>query len=82
MLGIESEEALNTAVATLGPLPSLTDIDAAAVQSHIGRDKKKKAAGIGWVLPTDDGVVLDQQVTFEEAIEVFQELEKTSIFRD
>ncbi len=63
-------------------LTSLTDIDPEAVRRNIGRDKKKSAKGIGWVLPTDDGVALDQRVATEEAIEVFRELENTSIQGD
>ena len=82
LLSGEGEEAIGAAVATLGPLPSLADIDPKTVGSHIGHDKKKSADGIGWVLPTDDGVVLEQRVAAEEALEVFQELKKTSIGRD
>ena len=67
------------AVATLGPLPSLTEIDPEAVGSHIGLDKKKTDEGIGWVLPTDNGITLDQRVVAEEALEVLQGLKKTSI---
>jgi 3-dehydroquinate synthase len=82
LLSKEGEEAICAAVATLGQLPSLADIDPKAVGSHIGRDKKKSADGIGWVLPTDKGVALDQRVVTEEALEVFQNLKKTSIQRD
>jgi len=78
-LSSEGEEAIGAAVATLGSLPSLADIEPEAVASHIGRDKKKNADGIGWVLPTNKGVVLDQRVATEEALEVFQDLKKTSI---
>ncbi len=79
VLSSEGEEAISAAVATLGPLPSLTNIDSEAVGSHFGRDKKKSNEGIGWVLPTDTGVALDQRVTEEEAIEAFQDLKKTPI---
>jgi len=82
LLSREGEESITSAVAALGPLPSLADIDSEAVGRHIGRDKKRSADGIGWVLPTDDGVALDQRVATGEAIEVFRELEKTSIERD
>jgi 3-dehydroquinate synthase len=82
LLSVESEAALEAAIATLGPLPSLAGIDAAAVGSHIGRDKKKSADGIGWVLPTDNGIVLNQRVVAEEALEVLDMLKKTSVFGD
>jgi len=82
LLSSEGEEAVGGAVATLGPLPSLADIDPEAVRSHIGLDKKKTDDGIGWVLPTDNGIALDQRVVAEEALEVFRELEITSKSRD
>ena len=79
LLSGEGEEAIGAAVATLGPLPSLNEIDPDVVGSRIGHDKKKSAEGIGWVLPTDDGVALDRRVPVDEAIEVFRELKKMSI---
>jgi 3-dehydroquinate synthase len=79
VLSGDGEEAMSAAVATLGPLPSPADIDPAVLRAHIGHDKKKNAHGIGWVLPTDEGVALDQRVTVEEAIEVFQDLKKAPI---
>ena len=82
LLSDEGEEALVAAVAALGPLPALDDIDLDVVGTHIGRDKKKTDEGIGWVLPTDEGVALDQEVATEEALEVFRELRETAIQRD
>ena len=82
VLSSEGEEAIGAAVATLGPLPSLAEIEPEAVGSHIGHDKKKSADGIGWVLPTDNGTALDQRVATEEVLEVFQDLKKTTIGRD
>jgi 3-dehydroquinate synthase len=82
MLSGEAEGAIFAAVATLGALPSLTGIDEQTVRSHIGRDKKRHSGGIAWVLPTDDGIALDQRVADEEALEVFRELKNTSISRD
>ncbi len=82
LLSSEGEKAISAAVATLGPLPSLADIDLDAVESHIGRDKKKSDEGIGWVLPTDNGIALNQRVVAEEAIEVLQDLKNNSIRRD
>jgi 3-dehydroquinate synthase len=75
LLGNNTANELQAAVASLGPLPSITDIDPDALRSHIGRDKKRDAKGIGWVLPTDDGVVLEQRVETDEALEVFRELQ-------
>ena len=82
VLSSDGEEAISAAVATLGPLPSLAEIDPEAVGSHIGSDKKKTDEGIGWVLPADKGVVLNQRVVAEEALEVLQYLKNTSIRRD
>jgi 3-dehydroquinate synthase len=82
LLSREGEEAIVAAVAALGPLPSLADIDEEAVRAHIGRDKKRRDRGIAWVLPTDDGIVLDQNVAGEEALEVLRELKKRSVFGD
>jgi hypothetical protein len=31
---------------------------------------------VRWVLPTDDGVVLDQRVETDEAIEVLREMQR------
>ncbi len=82
VLSRDAEEVIGAAVAILGQLPSVADIDEESLRRHIGRDKKRSADGIGWVLPTDDGVALDQRVATEEAIEVFRELKKTSMVRD
>jgi 3-dehydroquinate synthase len=82
LLSKEGEEALKAAVAALGPLPSLAEIDEDLVRSHIGRDKKRHEGGIAWVLPTDEGIALNQNIAVEEALEVLRELKKTSIFGD
>jgi hypothetical protein len=76
LLSSEGEKMLVAAVATLGPLPGLADIGPESVGSHIARDKKMSAEGIGWVLPTDDGVVVGQTVAVEEVLETFKELRK------
>jgi 3-dehydroquinate synthetase len=67
-----------TAVNGLGPLPDLAGIEPESLRAHIGRDKKKDAGGVAWVLPTDDGVALGQRVETDEAIEVFRELQRDS----
>jgi len=76
LLSAESEGALRTAVAGLGDRPGIADLDADAVCSFIAVDKKRDADGIAWVLPTDDGVVLDQRVETAEAVEVLKELQR------
>jgi len=82
LLSSAGEEAISEAVATLGQLPSLDEIDPEAFRSHIGHDKKKSDEGIGWVLPTDKGVALNQRVVAEEALEVLKGLKKPTIGRD
>ena len=82
LLSNEGKEAISAAVATLGTLPSLAEIDPDAVRTHIGRDKKRSNDGIGWVLPTDDGVSIDQKIDTEEALEVLGELQNAWIQRD
>jgi 3-dehydroquinate synthetase len=75
LLSDDGHARLTTAVAGLGPLPAIDSVEADDLRSHIGRDKKMDDAGVQWVLPTDNGVVLAQRVTTDEAIEVFQELQ-------
>ena len=82
VLSSEGEEAIVAAVSTLGTLPSIDEIDHDAVGSYFGRDKKKSDRGIGWVLLTDKGVALNQRVVAKEALEVLQDLKKTSFRRD
>jgi len=82
LLSSDGEEAITAAIATLGPIPSLADIEPETVRSHIGHDKKKSDHGIGWVLPTNKGVALNQRVSAEEVLEVFADLKKESSGRD
>jgi len=79
LLGADGEGAIAAAVSALQPLPAIAGIDADAVRAHIGLDKKKDHAGVRWVLPTDDGVALDQRVPADEVVEVFRELKELSI---
>jgi len=74
LLGADGESELRAAVAALGALPPIAGIGPEALRAPLERDKKRDAEGVGWVLPTDDGVVIDQRVTTEEALEVFEEL--------
>ncbi|MGD1146412.1 MAG: 3-dehydroquinate synthase family protein [Thermoanaerobaculaceae bacterium] len=56
---------------TLAPLPSLDGLAWAAVAPFVGRDKKRQAGRVGWVLPRMGGVVLDVEVGDEEAGSVY-----------
>jgi len=60
----------------LGPYPPIDDLDAEAVIRHIGVDKKRDDLGVGWVLPTDSGVALDQRVPADEIREVLVGLQR------
>ena len=76
VLSADGEKELRTASRQLGERPGIADLDAGAVCAYIAVDKKRDADGIAWVLPTDDGVVLDQRVETAEAVEVLRELQK------
>lgn len=76
LLSSAGERALRAAVDGLGDRPGIADLDAETVCSYLAVDKKRDADGIAWVLPTDDGVVLDQRVETAEAIEVLKELQR------
>jgi len=77
LLSAEGERALRAAVDGLGTRPGIADLDAETVCGYIAVDKKRDADGVAWVLPTDDGVVLDQRVETAEAIEVLKELQRS-----
>jgi 3-dehydroquinate synthase len=76
LLSPAAERRLTAAIDRLGPLPTLDDLDADTVVGHISVDKKRDDEGVGWVLPTDDGVVLDQRVTTDEIRQVFVDLQR------
>ncbi len=78
LLGAAGEARLGGAVRALGDLPSLAGIDPEKLRAHIGRDKKRDAEGVAWVLPTDEGVALNQRVETDEALEVFSVLQGES----
>jgi 3-dehydroquinate synthetase len=75
LMSAEAEHRLGSAVDALGSLPPVADLDPALVCSLIAADKKRDSDGVCWVLPTDDGVVLDQRIETAEAVEVFRELQ-------
>jgi len=62
VLSDDGAAALRAAIEPLGPLPPIADLDPDAVLACAARDKKRDDLGIAWVLPTDDGVLLDQRV--------------------
>jgi 3-dehydroquinate synthase len=70
LLAAAGETALRGALDRLGARPEIADLDAEAVCRFIAVDKKRDAGGVGWVLPTDDGVALDQRVETAEAVAV------------
>ncbi len=76
LLSTDGEEALREATRRLGERPRISDLDAETVCSYIAVDKKRDADGVAWVLPTDDGVILDQRVETAEAVEVLRELQR------
>jgi len=78
LLGNDAAHELRAALASIGPLPPVDDIDPESLRRHLGRDKKRDAGGVRWVLPTDDGVALGQRVEIDEALTVFRELQELS----
>jgi 3-dehydroquinate synthase len=75
MLADHHVRRFSDVVGRLGPYPPIEDLDADEVLEHIAVDKKRDDQGVGWVLPTDDGVVLDQRVALDEVRKVFLELQ-------
>jgi 3-dehydroquinate synthase len=77
LLTADSGALLQAALARLGPLPSIADLSWWRVLEAIVRDKKRDDLGVAWVLPTDEGVALDQRVSAAELQQVFAELQQT-----
>jgi len=78
LLAEHNARRLSEAVDRLGPYPPIHDLSADQVLQHITVDKKRDDLGVGWVLPTDDGVLLDQRVPVDEIRDVFVELQRDS----
>ncbi len=78
LLTAAGEDRLRGAIRSIEALPAIADIDPEGLRAHIGRDKKRDAEGVAWVLPTDDGVALNQRVETDEALEVFSVLQRES----
>ncbi len=77
LLSAERHADLSRAVARLGPVPGIADIDPNRVRRHMAHDKKRNAGGVAWVLPTDDGVAIGQRVATDEALAVLRDLGAT-----
>jgi 3-dehydroquinate synthase len=78
LLSAAGEDRLCGATQSIEALRPIADIDPEGLRAHIGRDKKRDAEGVAWVLPTDDGVALNQRVEIGEALEVFSVLQEES----
>jgi 3-dehydroquinate synthase len=78
VLSASGERELRAVIGPLDSLPTIADIDPEGLRAHIGRDKKRDAEGVAWVLPADDGVRLNQRVETDEALEVFAALQRES----
>lgn len=74
LLSEDSGRRLGSALARLGPFPPVRELEPERLLAHLSRDKKRDDLGVGWVLPTDSGVVLDQRVADDEARAVIEEL--------
>jgi 3-dehydroquinate synthase len=58
----------------LAPLPSLAGLSWDDVAPFVHRDKKRTGDRVGWVLPRRGGVVLDVDVTDDEARAIFADM--------
>lgn len=74
LLSREAEMELLGALDLLEPLPPLADLEPDAILAHLVVDKKRDAAGVAWVLPTDEGVVVGQRIGTAELRKVLGNL--------
>jgi 3-dehydroquinate synthase len=65
---------LEASIDRLEPLPPIIGMTPDRILHHLSRDKKIDDGGVGWVLPSDGGVVLDQRVSTDEIQEVLERL--------
>ncbi len=77
LMTTEAFRRLNAALAALGPLPPLGDLDPDRLVDLTARDKKADGGGVAWVLPTADGVALGQRVSSAELRAVIVELQRS-----
>jgi 3-dehydroquinate synthase len=78
LLADHNARRLSDVIDRLGPYPPIRDLSADRVLQHITVDKKRDDLGVGWVLPTDDGIALDQRVPADEIRDAFLELQRDS----
>lgn len=76
LLGEDQLDRLSEALNRLGPFPSIDLIGVDDTLDRLALDKKRDDLGVAWVLPTNDGVVLDQRVTADELRHVLGELKR------
>jgi 3-dehydroquinate synthase len=74
LLGPAAAARLDAATTWIEPLPPLGEVTPEVVLEHLVRDKKRDLEGVRWVLPTDDGVLLDQRVMADEVRRVLRQL--------
>jgi len=76
LLGETEMDRLCGVLNRLGPFPSVDLISVEDALDRLALDKKRDDLGVGWVLPTNDGVALDQRVSADEVRQVFAELKR------
>ncbi len=82
ILSCAADDRIRAALGSMENIPPISSIEPEGLRSHISRDKKRDDEGVAWVLPTDDGVVLNQRVATNEALEVFVDLQKDSFLNE
>jgi 3-dehydroquinate synthase len=82
LISPRAADRLADAVARVGPLPPLHDLQVEGVLVRLAHDKKRDRQGPAWVLPTDDGVVLGQRVAEDEIRDTLQRLREASASGD
>ena len=78
LLSGHSFDLLEGAIRRLGPYPGVADLEPALLLDHLRRDKKRDDLGVAWVLPTDDGVLLDQRLPADEVLQALEDLRRSS----
>jgi 3-dehydroquinate synthase len=76
LLGDAEMDRLCGVLNRLGPFPSVDLIGVDDALARLALDKKRDDLGVGWVLPTNDGVALEQRVNADEVRQVFAELKR------
>ena len=74
LLDHDHYEILMKSLRMLEPLPAIDDLSLETIGEHLVHDKKRDDLGIAWVLPANDGVLLDQRVEHDELRRVFEKL--------